>query len=95
MDFIEIEDKASDLQKRIWRQKEHLWPDHQPLPIDMLKPEVAAHVLGLNYSQSESLAHQPFTFRGQKFKTAGLLDRQRKTIIISTDSPEAMKFTGA
>ncbi len=61
----------------------------------MLTPEVAAVVLGLEYSQSEDLACQPFTYRDQKFKTAGLLDRQRKAITVATDSLEIMRFTGA
>ena len=95
MNYQQIELQATNLQKFIWKNRKHLWPEKLPLPVEMIKPEIAAHILGLDYCYSQELAHHRFTFRGQKFKTAGMLDRQRNTIVISNDTQEIMDFTGS
>lgn len=94
MDRNRIELKARELQAQIWRDQATLFPMGVPTPLGMLEPNIAAEVLGLSYQLSEGLGSW-----GQgrdRFEIAGMLDRQRQLIVVSTkfDYP-TMRFTGA
>ena len=94
MDRARIESKARELQIKIWREKESLFPMGVPKPLGMLEPEIAAKVLGYSYQ-----AEGPLGTWGQgrdRFEIAGMLDRQRRLIAVSTN-PEypTRRFTGA
>ncbi len=95
MDYQYIEKQAYQLHKKIWYAKEKLLPGQQPRAIDLLKPELAAEVIGLSYRTYQDLGDHRFSFRGQRYKVAGLVDRQQKTIAVLEDKPEVMRFTGA
>ncbi len=89
-----IEKKAYDLHKRIWQERNSLWPEGAPKPINMLEPEVAARVLDVNFDMGETLG--PFGYAGDSFEVAGSIDRQRKTILVSGRFPfYVTRFTGA
>jgi Zn-dependent peptidase ImmA (M78 family) len=94
MNKLEIECKAQELQVHIWQQRRRLWPEGIPCPVDMLDPEIAANVLGVNFEYHEELGR--FGFHGTRFEIAGLLDRQACKIAVSRKfSPETIRFTGA
>lgn len=88
-----IEEKARDLQIRIWDQHEVIWPDRDVTPLEVLEPEIAAFVLGFNYE-----IHEELRLLGQssKYAIAGILDRQSGKIAVSRQFPnETVRFTGA
>lgn len=89
-----IEHEVRRLHNEIWKNRHLLWPDEQRTPIQMLCPDVAAHILGVKYEEWPSLGGAQFGFRGQKFVTAGLIDRRANKIAVSTEfSPEIVRFT--
>jgi Zn-dependent peptidase ImmA (M78 family) len=94
MDRGIIELKARELQAQIWRERTKLFPMGAPTPLGMLEPENAAEVLGISYQLSEGLGTW-----GQgcdRFEIAGMLDRQRQIIAVSTKFEyPTMRFTGA
>ena len=69
MDIVKIEASARELQLRIWEQRGILWPNEKPKLIDMLEPEIAAKVLGVDFEYYEELGR--FGCRGARFETAG------------------------
>lgn len=79
----------------IWEARTWLWPDELPDPLNMLTPEAAAKVLGLEYASLPSLGN--FGRGGRdKFAVAGTLDRARNLIAVSERfGSEVMRFTGA
>ncbi|HUX63732.1 ImmA/IrrE family metallo-endopeptidase [Sulfuricella sp.] len=94
MDKLEIENIALSLQRRIWEQRTAIWPDQVPSPLGMLDPEIAAHVLGIQYEHWEELT--PLAKQGKRVLIAGLLDRQARKIAVSDQFPdEIVRFTGA
>ncbi|MCB2427984.1 ImmA/IrrE family metallo-endopeptidase [Methylophaga pinxianii] len=95
MNYKHIQKTAYELQKAIWYEKEKLLPNQQPTALELLKPELAAKILGLRYQTYQDLGNQKFSFKGQRYKVAGLIDRQQKVIGVLEDKPESMKFTGA
>jgi hypothetical protein len=94
MDRASIELKAWELQAQIWREKTRLFPMGAPTPLGMLEPEIAARVLGYSYDLYDGLS--PWGQGRDHFEIAGMLDRQRRVIAVSTkfDYP-TMRFTGA
>lgn len=89
-----IEQEAKRLHSEIWNNKHLLWPEQQLSPIQMLRPEAAAQVLGVVYQEYTSLGGARFSYRGEKFITAGLIDRQSSRIAVSTEfSREVVRFT--
>lgn len=94
MDYGSIELKARELQAQIWREREILFPMGVPGPLGMLEPEVAAQVLDMSYHLSEGLG--TWGQGRDRFEIAGMVDRQRQLIAVSTrfEYP-VMRFTGA
>lgn len=92
-----IQEEARRLLIEIWNNKELLWPDQQLRPIQMLCPKVASHILGLEYQEHTDLDNGIFPYKGKnRFKAAGLIDRQSKKIAVSMDFPiKTVRFTAA
>ncbi|WP_271106228.1 ImmA/IrrE family metallo-endopeptidase [Pseudomonas tohonis] len=62
----------------------------------MLQPDVAAYILDLEYVELPTLGSPAFGLNGQRFRPAGLLDRQARRVAVSTEFPLAVqRFTGA
>lgn len=92
---MNIPDEARSLQLEIWNSQNTLLPGQDVQPLDVLRPELAAIVLGLEYLEMEDLK-SVFAFRGQKFEVAGLIDRQSRRIAVSRNfPPETCRFTAA
>ena len=89
-----IENKVHELHKVIWREQNNLWPQDVPEPIDMLEPEIAARILGVNFELVEGLGQ--FGDGKNRFEVAGALNRQAGKILVSRRfSREVIRFTGA
>jgi hypothetical protein len=93
MNKPEIEKDAKRLRREIFRSRHEIWPDREPHPFEMVDPEVAAHVLGLAFHSAPDLS---FTVPGRKYETAGILDRQKKSIAVATRfGLDVARFTAA
>jgi len=55
MDRTRIAREAHEVHLAIWEARTWLWPDELPDPLNMLTPEAAAKVLGLEYAVSSEL----------------------------------------
>lgn len=96
INYTNIQNEVKRLHQEIWRNKESLWPGQSLLPIDMLNPEVVCRILGIEYLELNDLESQVFSFRGSKFKVAGLIDRQANKIVVSNAFPKNIsRFTAA
>lgn len=96
MNREEIRDAVGWLHREIWEGKELLWPDRQPMPIQMLQPEIAAHILGFNYDELPDLGSPRFSRGNQRYRAAGLINRPARKIAVSLEySPHIRRFTGA
>ena len=96
MDRVRIQEKARELQIEIWENRNSLWPNGTPSPLDMLCPDIAAAVLGVEYVESPTVSQNVFISNGKKHHTAGLYDSQSNKIAISTEfQNKVMRFTGA
>lgn len=94
MDRIKIEKQARLVQYEIWHNREALFPMGVPSPLAMFQPDVAARALGVEYEHREQLGR--FGNGRDRFETAGMIDRTRGIIAISTRFPyPAQRFTGA
>lgn len=94
MNRVFVENAVRDIHGRIWRERNKLWPQGVPEPIDLLKPEYAARVLGVNYQLVGGLG--TFSNGGQRLEIAGVLDREAGNIFVSKRLPlEIVRFTGA
>ena len=94
IDTRKIEHEAREVQKLIWSRRHEIWPEGPPQPIQMLEPEIAAYVLGINYEFHPELIL--LDRRHSKYEIAGLLDRQSGKIAVAEQFPEeAIRFTGA
>lgn len=92
MNTQEIEDLSRDLLGRIWRTRRNLTGQANPNPIDLLKPEYAAQVLGIEYLEFDTLPN----FMGGGFEAAGVIDRGDKRIAVATKfGYEVARFTGS
>lgn len=93
MNFKHIEAEARCLQIEVWSQRKVLFPLGDPPIQQLLGPEVAARVCGLAYEYRERIGAAT---GGWRFEAAGLFDRGRGIISISTYFPfEVQRFTGA
>lgn len=94
MDKIAIEKQARLVQYEIWSRRDALFPLGVPPPLVMFQPDLAAKVLGLQYEYREGLGC--FGQRRDRFETAGMIDRRRGIIAVSTRFPyPTQRFTGA
>ncbi len=89
-----IEKEARRVQYEIWTRRKNLWPLGEPSLVAMFDPAVVAKFLDLSYEIRTSLATDGA--RGSNFEAAGLLDRRRRIIAVSSKFPyPVQKFTGA
>jgi len=89
----QIENEAIRLRWEIWDRRADFWPGRQPHPLEVLDPQLAARVLGIELEYFEELS---FNIPQQKFETAGLLDRAKGKIAIARRyGPEVALFTAA
>lgn len=89
-----IEDSATQVQRKIWRNRHNLWPNQSIDPIDMLNPSVACQLIGVVYEEHTNLG--TFGYKGKQFEIAGLIDRQVQKIAVSNSfSQEVVRFTAA
>lgn len=94
MNHKEVERQARLVQFEIWQKRERLFPLGVPAPQALFEPEIAARALGLEYHCHSPLGR--FGFGGDRYEVAGMLDRERGVIAVSTryDYP-IRRFTGA
>ena len=86
----QIELKARTLLSEIEKSAASIWPNTQPQRLFMCEPEAACKVLGLSYFPDQHLGQYGGT------ATAGMLDRSRKAILVSSKQTfEEMRFTAA
>lgn len=91
MQRSKIEAEARRVQFEVWAQRKLLWNTVPPVPA-MFEPYVVARILGLEYEPRERIGAVDF----QTATAAGVLNRRRNTISISTDFEyEVQRFTGA
>lgn len=90
----QIEQIARNIQGKIWKHRNKLWPNGvPPNPVDLLEPSVAFNCIGYKFDIYETLDSYA---NGEKFKIAGLIDQQGKKACISNQfSPEIQRFTSA
>lgn len=94
MNRQEINREARRLHYEIWHKRKLLFPMGEPSSIAMCSPDVAARVLEVQYEYRDNLGR----FRsGQTiYEVAGILNRERGIISVSTRFSEAViRFTGA
>jgi Zn-dependent peptidase ImmA (M78 family) len=90
----EIERLSINFQRALWGRRVEYGVGPDSSPVDILNPEIAAKFLGYEYSYSSSLG---WFSRGKKqIVVAGIIDRSRRVIEISTDvEPRMARFTAA
>ncbi len=89
-----IQHEAREVQKLIWSRRGEIWPEGSPQLIQMLEPEIAAYVLGINFEFHQELIL--LNRQNSKNEIAGLLDRQSRKIAVAERFPETtIRFTGA
>lgn len=94
MDHEKIERQARLVQYEIWHNRQALFPMGVPEPLAMFQPDFAARALGVEYEHREGLGR--FGQGGDRFEIAGMIDRNRGIIAISTRFPyPTQRFTGA
>ncbi|WP_338805517.1 ImmA/IrrE family metallo-endopeptidase [Pseudomonas chlororaphis] len=96
MNQIYVEEQASELLRRIWRDRHHLWTGRDITALEARDPRMAALVCGFDYKILPNLGDPVFNQRGVGPRIAGLIDRQANRIAISQEfSPTVQIFTGA
>lgn len=92
MNFKHIESEARRLQVEVWSQRKVLFELGDPPIQQVLSPDVAARVCGLEYEYRDRIGAAT---GGYHYEAAGLFDRERGIISISTHFPfEVQRFTG-
>ena len=95
MDRIDVDKVARTLLEDMWAQRHLLIPERDATRLEVADPQLAAKYLLIDF-QIEDQIGAAFAYRGAKFETAGLIDRQRRRIAVSRRFPkEAMVFTAA
>ena len=90
MDSV-IAREARKLHVRLWRGRGQLCP-FGCHPLDLLRPELAASLLNYDYTEDAIPDWPP----GRSMRIAGLVDPQRRQIVISNEfDPPVRRFTGA
>lgn len=94
MDYARIQRAARDLHRELWRNQHLLTQSRQLTPIELLQPEYAAFVLGLDYQEVSTLGESRFGPSGKQFRAAGLINFADKRVLVSTEFADAvMRFT--
>ena len=79
MDNQRIEEAAREVLAEIWEHRAALTGKAEPQPIELLEPDYAARVLGIELVRVETLE----SFKGACFEAAGFLDRDAKLIAVA------------
>lgn len=89
----DIEQLARNVHKKIWSNKEHLWPEGIPGEmVEMLDPDVSIKLLGYGYEEPECIVNS----NERDDQLAGSIDRIAKRITISRRfKPKIRRFTAA
>ncbi len=96
MSHASIRDEVKALHEEIWHHQHLLWPDRHLTPQEMLEPDAAAYLLGIEYLLLPNLGSSRFIRPGEGSKIAGLIDRQSNKIAVSMEfSQQVQRFTGA
>ena len=83
--------EVEKLKKQLWNRRDEVCPDWH-LPSDLLKPQIAARLLGYKYKEETINDWPPESRTG----VAGFVDPLREIIVISPKfGPEVALFTGA
>lgn len=92
--FESIEAQVTALQRAIWKKRTALGLSQNAHPIEVLDPQIAADLLGFEFTLHPSLG---WMFHGRRqISVAGLIDQKAKSIRIATDAdPRIMRFTAA
>ncbi|MQA20324.1 cyclodeaminase/cyclohydrolase family protein [Rugamonas rivuli] len=92
----EIEERATELRKLVWKTRDVLWPDNQ-VPTDsveLLSPEVALRLLGYGLEFEETLG--TFPSPSGTFEVAGMLEAVKGTVSVSMQMKSDVRlFTSA
>lgn len=90
-----IENKVRLLRKRIWSNRNTLWPDGVPSDfVDVLDPAVALELLGYDFIEEETLG--VYRDKGVDIEVAGVIDRQSHRVSVSRKFlPNVRRFTAA
>ena len=93
MNKTTIENKVHELHCQIWASvPENERPESVEGLIDLLNPEYAANLLGIEVWRMDTLGS--FGNRGDKFEVAGVLERNRNLIAVSEKFPSrTVRFT--
>lgn len=92
---FEIEKQAKNLHKKIWQNRNRIWPNTLPTnPIDMLDPLLALEFIGYDCDFYETLGQ--FSSGGQLIEIAGIIDRNSTKVCISRQfNNNIQNFTAA
>lgn len=92
---IELQQKAKELHRKIWQNKNQIWGDAAPSdPIDMLDPSVALRLIGYDYDLEETLGQH--RSNGRLIEVAGIIDNTSRRVHISRQFPNNVRiFTAA
>lgn len=78
----------------LWKSQHLLTQSRQLSAIELLQPDYAAFVLGLDYQEVPTLGESRFGPRGKQFRAAGLINFADKRVLVSTEFADAvMRFT--
>ena len=93
--WTKIENQVRFLQLELWNDRRTLWGASVPVePLGVLQPGVAFKLKGYTIESAHSL--EQTTLTGERIQVAGLIDRSRKAVQVSTRfSREEQHFTAA
>lgn len=93
--LIEIEQRARNIQLRMWQGRVQIWPGVAPSnPIDILDPNVALKLIGYESDLDETLGQ--FRSGGKLIEVAGTIDSYLKQVRISRQFAQNIRsFTAA
>lgn len=91
----ELEQKAKDLHRIIWKNRTRIWgEDHPSDLVDMLDPTVALNLIGYDFDLDETLGQSHIN--GRLLEVAGIIDNSSRRVRISRQFPNDVRvFTAA
>lgn len=90
----EIEQAAIGLQRKLWVRRAELGVQANAHPVDVLRAEHAAKLLGYSYDVADSLGRM--RHGRNQIRVAGLINRTARRVIIASDvDPREARFTAA
>lgn len=91
----EIEHKAVNLQKLMWKNRQKIWPNIKVTnPISILDPLVAFRLIQYDIDTEQNLGE--FIIDGKRIEVAGMIDITAKKVRISRQpKPNIQRFTAA